>query len=76
MIRFLKPIKVTGGVTALAGVVCIILAPYIGKGVFDFLWAAEPLSYIGGVLLIGGLGLAATSYAGAEWRRRRHSAPA
>ncbi|PKB71321.1 MAG: hypothetical protein BZY87_05550 [SAR202 cluster bacterium Io17-Chloro-G6] len=71
MTRILTPIKFVGGVIALAGVICIILAPLIGKSSFDYLWGIEPLSYIGGVLMIAGLGVAAASYAGVEWSRRR-----
>ncbi len=72
MTKLLTPTKFIGGVIALGGVVCIILAPFIGDKVFDFLWGVEPLSYIGGTLLIAGLGVAAASYAGAEWSRRRY----
>ena len=71
MSRFLTPIKISGAVFAVAGVVCIILAPFIGENVFDSLWGIEPLSYIGGVLLIAGLGAAAAVYAGPELSRRR-----
>lgn len=71
MNRLLTPVKYLGGVIALGGVVCIILAPIIGKNVFDFLLRIEPLSYIGGILLIAGLGVAAAAYAAAEWSRRR-----
>ena len=71
MTGLLTPFKVGGWVIALGGVVCIILAPFFGQRWFDFLWGVEPLSYIGGGLLIGGLGVAAASYAGAEWSRRR-----
>ncbi len=71
MTRFLTPLKFVGGAVALSGVVCLILAPLIGESVFDFLWGVEPLSYIGGILLIAGLGVAAASYAGAERSRRR-----
>ena len=71
MTRLLTPIKYSGGLIALVGVVCIILAPFIGKRIFDFLWGVEPLIYIGGALLIAGLGVSAASYAGAEWSRRR-----
>jgi signal transduction histidine kinase len=71
MTRLHTPIKFIGGAIALGGVFCIILAPFIGENVFDFLWGVEPLSYIGGALLIAGLGVAAASYAGAEWSRRR-----
>ena len=71
MTRLLTPVKYSGGLIALVGVVCIILAPFIGERIFDFLWGVEPLIYIGGALLIAGLGVSAASYAGAEWYRRR-----
>ena len=71
MTRLLTPIKIGGGVFAVAGVICIILAPFIGESLFDSLWGIEPLSYIGAVLLIGGLGTAAAVYAGRELFRRR-----
>ena len=71
MDRSLTSIKIGGGVLALAGVVCIILAPFIGERVFDTLWGVEPLSYIGAVFLIAGLGGAAASYVVAERSRRR-----
>ncbi|MDA1128620.1 MAG: HAMP domain-containing sensor histidine kinase [Chloroflexi bacterium] len=71
MTRLLTPTKFIGGVIALGGLVCIILTPFVGKSFFDFLWGLEPLTYIGGILLIAGLGAAAAAYAGAEWIRRR-----
>ena len=71
MTRLLTPIKIGGGVFAVAGVICIILAPFIGESLFDSLWGIEPLSYIGAALLIGGLGTAAAVYAGRELFRRR-----
>ena len=71
MTRLLTPLKFVGGFVALGGVVCLVLAPLIGENAFDFLWGVEPLSYIGGILLITGLGVAAASYAGAERSRRR-----
>ena len=71
MTRILTPTKFMGGIIALSGGICIILAPFIGKSAFDFLWGVEPLAYIGGILLIAGLGVAAAVYAGTEWSRRR-----
>ena len=47
----------TGLVVALAGLVCIIAAPFISPEIFDNLWGVEPLTYIGALLLM--LGLAA-----------------
>ena len=71
MTKFLTPIKIGGGVIALCGVICIILAPFIGASVFDYFWGIEPLSYIGGALLVAGLGVAMAPYVGVEWRQRR-----
>lgn len=63
-----------GGAIALAGVVCLILAPIVGAAAFDNLWAVEPLAYIGGLLMIAGLAVAALAYAVPNALRRR-SAP-
>ena len=71
MTRFLTPIKIGGGIIALGGVICLILAPFIGKSAFDYLWGMEPLSYIGGVLLVAGLAAAVAAYAGPEISQRR-----
>ena len=71
MSRLLTPLKYIGWVIALGGVVCIILALFIGGRVFHFLWAVEPLAYIGSIVLIAGLAMAAACYAGSEWSRRR-----
>lgn len=40
----------------------MILAPVIGSIAFDNLWGVEPLTYIGGLLLIVGLATAAVAY--------------
>ena len=60
--RSLLPTQVAAGVIALAGVVCVALAPFIGSAIFDNLWGIEPLTYIGGLLLIAGLAVAALGY--------------
>ena len=70
MSKVLTSIKIVGGVFALGGIICLILAPLIGETVFDSLWALEPLTYIGTALLVAGLGVAVASYAGAEWQTR------
>jgi signal transduction histidine kinase len=70
MNRLLTSIKISGGVIALGGVLCLILAPLIGDNLSDSLWVLEPLTYVGGALLIAGLGVAVASYAGAEWQSR------
>jgi len=70
MNRLFTSIKISGGVIALGGVLCLILAPFIGDNLSDSLWVIEPLTYVGGALLIAGLGVAVASYAGAEWQNR------
>lgn len=66
MKKFITPIKISGGVIAIAGVILLILAPFLGKNFFDLLWAVEPFTYLGGILLVVGLGVTAATYAGAE----------
>ena len=66
MKKFITPIKIIGGVIALAGVILLILAPFFGKNFFALLWAVEPFTYLGGILLVVGLGVTAATYAGAE----------
>ncbi|MCH7737573.1 MAG: HAMP domain-containing histidine kinase [Chloroflexi bacterium] len=70
MNRLLTSFKIGGGVIALGGVVSLVLAPLIGEKVFDFLWVLEPLTYIGGALIVAGLGVAVASYAVAERQNR------
>jgi signal transduction histidine kinase len=70
MKRLIKPLKISGGVIALAGVILLILAPFLGKDFFDLLWAVEPFTYLGGVLMVLGLGMTATTYVGIAWLRR------
>ena len=70
MKRLIKPLKISGGVIALAGVILLILAPFLGKNYFDLLWAVEPFTYLGGVLMVLGLGMTATTYVGTAWLRR------
>jgi len=70
MNRLFTSIKISGGVIALGGVLCLILAPLIGDNLSDSLWVLEPLTYLGGALLIAGLGVAVASYAGAERQSR------
>jgi signal transduction histidine kinase len=70
MKRLIKPLKISGGVIALAGVILLILAPFLGKDFFDLLWAVEPFTYLGGALMVLGLGMTATTYVGTAWLRR------
>ena len=66
MKKFITPIKIIGGVIALAGVILLILAPFFGKNFFALLWAVEPFTYLGGILLVVGLGVTAATYSAAE----------
>ena len=52
---------VTGGVAVFGGVILVILAPIIGDKLFDTLWGVEPLTYIGAILLLVGLGVISLS---------------
>lgn len=70
MTKLLTSIKILGGVIAIAGIVCVALTPFIGESVFEPLWAVEPLSYIGILLLVAGLGIATSVYVGLEISRR------
>lgn len=73
MNRFLTLIKFGGAAIALVGLILLVLAPLIGKSVFDSLWAVEPFSYLGGALLIIGLGASSTTFALAEWSQKKNS---
>ena len=70
MNKLLISIKIVGGLIALAGVVCLILAPIIGVNTFESLWAVEPFTYLGSALLVGGLAVSLSSYVGGEFRKR------
>ena len=59
-------VKISSGVIVLVGIMLLILAPLIGDKVFTSLWALEPLTYIGSVLIIAGLGLAMAIYVCAQ----------
>ena len=59
----------SGGAVVAAGIVCLIIAPFVGRAAFDSLWGVEPLGYIGSVLLIAGLAVSAVSFALAALRR-------
>lgn len=50
------------GILVLGGIILLILAPIIGERAFSSLWGVEPLSYIGAVLLVAGLGVIVASY--------------
>jgi len=63
-------VKIIGGAIALAGIICLILAPLIGEKAFDSLWALEPFTYIGTALIVAGLGVVVAAYAGAGRQNR------
>jgi len=54
--------RIVGGLALLAGIISFILAPLAGDALFAKLWGVEPLSYIGAILVMAGLGLATLSY--------------
>ena len=49
-------------VVGVAGVIAVLLAPFIGEELFGSLWGVEPLAYIGATLVIVGLGVTSLSY--------------
>ena len=55
-------VRVIGVVVFVAGLVVLLLAPLVGSAVFDRLWSVEPLSYIGAVVLLIGLGITSLSF--------------
>lgn len=52
-----------GALALLVGVIALTLGPIIGKNLFVVLWGVEPLTYLGAVVVMLGLGLVAMSYA-------------
>ena len=70
MNKLLISIKIVGGLIALAGVICLILAPIIGVNAFESLWAVDPFTYLGSALILAGLGISLSSYVGGEFRNR------
>ncbi|MFQ5933074.1 MAG: sensor histidine kinase [Dehalococcoidia bacterium] len=54
--------RIAGAVAGLAGVISLILSPFIGESVSSNLWNVEPLAFIGAVLLMGGLAAVSLSY--------------
>ena len=44
------------------GVAGLALAPFIGKSLFVELWGIEPLSYLGALLVVAGLGSTTLTY--------------
>ena len=58
--RVLLGVYVGGGLIAFFGLICLILSLFIGPVLFDFLWGVEPLAYVGGMVMIIGLIIAAS----------------
>ena len=50
-------------IVASSGAICLVISPFVGAAAFDSLWGVEPLGYIGAVLLIIGLAVAALALA-------------
>ena len=51
-----------GAIIVLSGLVSLLIAPFVGKAASFTLWEVEPLTNIGGVLLVVGLAIASLSY--------------
>ena len=65
-------LSIAGALVFLAGIVSLVLAPLIGSAAFDSLWSVEPLSYIGTLVAVVGLGAICLAYAVPAliaWRR-------
>ncbi len=72
---FTQTIATTAGLLVIAvGVVCLILAPFIGEAIFaNILWGVEPLTYIGAALLALGLATMLLTYAVSQALLKRSS---
>ena len=55
-------VRIIGGLVVLAGIINLILAPFIGASAFATLWGVEPLAYIGAILVMAGLAVVSLSY--------------
>jgi signal transduction histidine kinase len=63
--------RIIGALLTLAGVISLVISPFIGKAISATLWGVEPLAYIGAVLLIGGLAVISLSYFVSEVTARK-----
>ncbi len=76
--RSIRPIGPAGLLRLLAagflalGLLGLLLAPLVGDTLFSRLWGIEPLTYIGGTLLILGLAITTASYLAPQVLRRRN----
>lgn len=68
--------RVIGGLIIVAGVINLILAPIVGDAVATNLWGVEPLTYIGAILALAGLGITTLSYVVPHVLERKSSAGA
>ena len=66
--------RICGGLFFLAGVVALILSPFLGAAVSPTLWAIEPMAYVGAGTVIVGLGITTLSYFIPQVRGRNHNA--
>lgn len=69
--------RISFGLLVLGGILLLILAPFIGDGLFESLWGVEPLAYIGAILLVVGLGAFSAYYLIPEliaWRKGQPAA--
>ncbi|MFB3097141.1 MAG: sensor histidine kinase [Dehalococcoidia bacterium] len=55
-------LRIFAGLVLVGGVVGLALAPFIGKSLFAQLWGIEPLSYLGGLLVVAALGGTTLTY--------------
>jgi len=55
-------LRIFAGLVLVGGVVGLVLAPFIGKSLFAELWGVEPLSYLGGLLVVAALGGTTLTY--------------
>ena len=55
-------LRIFAGLVLVGGVVGLALAPFIGKSLFVELWGVEPLSYLGGLLVVAALGGTTLTY--------------
>ena len=49
-------LRIIAGLVLVGGVAGLALAPFIGKSLFAEIWGVEPLSYLGGLLVVAALG--------------------
>ncbi len=57
-----RRLRVAAASLVAAGALSVALAPLLGPSVSDSLWVVEPLTYVGGLLLIAGLAVLTASY--------------